>query len=199
VLEEGLSAGKPTRGKVNPVEIPGVGPLSLDEDVGWYFSTPMAAGALRGTVGEIVIAQEDLLDHDASPFGDAAVTFLTADDGALREASPHVFAYYLDARRRVGELGLDLQLPDIAEPESVWDHVSFGTEFHLEHGRGPDAPVFVSVECSCAWEQEHGLQLVFREGRTVTKVGPFDGHLTNRAAFNRMDLEGTVYVSRFDL
>jgi len=44
---------------------------------------------------------------------------------------------------------------------------------------GPGEPVYVSVECECSWEPEHGLQLVFRGGARVTKVGPYDGHLTN--------------------
>jgi len=30
-------------------------------------------------------------------------------------------------------------------------------------------------------EDEHGLQVVLRDGARVTKVGPYDGHLTNDA------------------
>jgi hypothetical protein len=55
--------------------------------------------------------------------------------------------------------------------------------------------VYVSVGCECDWEVEHGLQIVFRDGATVTKVGPFDGHLTNASAHARDDLEGVVYYS----
>lgn len=43
------------------------------------------------------------------------------------------------------------------------------------------------------WEPEHGLQIVLRADRAATKVDPYDGHLTNAAAFNRDDLEGIVY------
>ncbi|WP_424556342.1 DUF6985 domain-containing protein [Streptacidiphilus pinicola] len=39
------------------------------------------------------------------------------------------------------------------------------------------------LECECAWEPEHGLQIVFRRGCSVSKVGPFDSHLTNVSAF----------------
>lgn len=60
-------------------------------------------------------------------------------------------------------------------------------------------PVTASAECECSWEPEHGLQLVFRGGRTISKVGPFDGHLTNTSAFGREDLAGIVYVSPFTL
>ena len=52
---------------------------------------------------------------------------------------------------------------------------------------------YVSVECECDWEPEHGLQIVFRDGRTVTKVGPYNGHLTNNSAYGRQDLDDVVY------
>jgi hypothetical protein len=130
---------------------------------------------------------------------DAVATFLTTDDHALPEASPHAFAYYLDTVRMVREQGWNLPLPEIAGQESVWDHVSFGTEFHVDRIADRDSQVYVSIECACAWEPEHGLQLVFREGRTVSKVGPFDGHLTNASAFGREDLERAVCVSPFTL
>ncbi|MFA1544590.1 DUF6985 domain-containing protein, partial [Actinomadura monticuli] len=52
-----------------------------------------------------------------------------------------------------------------------------------------------SLECECDWEQEHGLQMVFRDVRTVTKIGPCDGHLTNSAAWGDDSLDGIVYHS----
>lgn len=45
------------------------------------------------------------------------------------------------------------------------------------------------------WEEEHGLQLIVRDGRTVVKVGGYDGHLTNTDAFGVPDLVDVVYVS----
>jgi hypothetical protein len=46
------------------------------------------------------------------------------------------------------------------------------------------------------WEPEHGLQIVFRDGRAVTKVGPYGGHLTNSAAHADDTLDGIVYYRR---
>jgi hypothetical protein len=37
---------------------------------------------------------------------------------------------------------------------------------------------------------------VFRDGATVTKVGPYDGHLTNSAANDDDQLDGVVYRTR---
>jgi hypothetical protein len=168
-------------------------PLTLNEDLGWYYSGPVVT-LYRGAVGRIVIA--DIVADDQSAVHDAVATFLTTDDHALREASPHAFAYYLDTVRLVREQGWTLQLPEIAGQESVWDFVSFGAEFHVDRGSDGDGQVYVSIECECVWEPEHGLQLVFRAGRAVS-VGPFDGHLTNLSRpgrIGRLCLRLTVHA-----
>ena len=177
--------------------MPGVGPLTLDDEWGWYRSAPVAAGALGGAVGQIVVPKEYVTAADKEEVQGAVATFLTIDDHALREAGPHVFAYYRDTVRLVREQGWEVQLPEIAGPDRVWDYVTFGRELQVDRDPNVDRRVYISVECECAWEPEHGLQLVFCSGRTVSKVGPFDGHLTNVSAFGRQDLEGTVYVSPF--
>jgi hypothetical protein len=71
----------------------------------------------------------------------------------------------------------------------VWNHLTVGPEAIVQR----DDRVYVSVECECDWEPEHGLQIVFRDGRTVTKVGPYNGHLTNNSAYGRGDLDDVVY------
>ncbi|WP_407939254.1 DUF6985 domain-containing protein [Microbulbifer thermotolerans] len=40
-----------------------------------------------------------------------------------------------------------------------------------------DKLVYISLECSCDWEREHGLQIVFKQGLYVNKIGPLDGIL----------------------
>ena len=52
-----------------------------------------------------------------------------------------------------------------------------------------------SVECECEWEwePEHGLQFVLKNGETVIKVGPYDGHLTHSDADADDSLENIIY------
>ncbi len=38
---------------------------------------------------------------------------------------------------------------------------------------------YVCVSCECEWEEEHGLQLVFKDGKTLTRAGGHDGHFEN--------------------
>lgn len=174
------------------MHLPGIGRLTLDEDLDWYYSEPVSSSSLRGATGRLVIGADLLGDVPPDDLTAVARAFLSGDDRSLTEASQHVHDYYLDTVREAGQQGWVLPVPRITEPADVWAQVGFGSEWHLERDHGF---VYVSVECECAWEPEHGLQLVFRDGRTVTKVGPYDGHLTNAAAYARPELADVVYVS----
>jgi hypothetical protein len=51
---------------------------------------------------------------------------------------------------------------EIAGPDDVLDHVTVGPGGHGAAGAVRRCRVYVSVECECDWEPEHGLQIVFR-------------------------------------
>jgi hypothetical protein len=82
---------------------------------------------------------------------------------------------------------------EIPTPEGVWKHIQFGTEPVVTRRAYGDKGVYVSLECNCDWEQEHGLQIVFKNGLGINKVGPYDGHLTNADAYAQDELEDVVY------
>lgn len=106
-----------------------------------------------------------------------------------------MFRYFQDTMRLLADEAPDLS---IANAPDVWQHVDFGESIHVHRERGDkyvEAGVYLSVECSCEWEQEHGLQLVSREGIEVVKVGAYDGHLTHAHAFGDPRLVGVVYRS----
>ncbi|RDH43718.1 hypothetical protein B9G39_09845 [Zooshikella ganghwensis] len=56
-----------------------------------------------------------------------------------------------------------------------------------------DKAIYISLSCECDWEEEHGLLLVFKEGRYINKLGGYDGHLTNSDAYGDKNLEKVVY------
>lgn len=176
--------------------MPGLGKLTRSQEFGWYVSGPVTAPGLGGAVGRVIVPDSYSVDPDKDEIHRAVTTLLTGDDSALRAARIDLYRYYVDSVRLARESGLGAELPEIAGVEDVWDHVSLGGEFRVD--REPaDGHVYVSIEGECDWEPEHGLQLVLKDGRTVTKLGPFDGHLTNALAYARSDLEGVVYVSPF--
>lgn len=170
------------------MEIPGLGPVTVDTQFGNLVSAPLPVPVLGGRLCRFEVVG---YDHDEAKeeFGTAVRAFLGLDASALTAASLPVFEYYTDVRNEVGDEGF----PSIAGPDDIWSHVSPGAEVTVERDLGGNGQVYVSVECECAWEPEHGLQLVFRGGRSVSKVGPFDGHLTNGPTFGGDDLADVVY------
>ena len=56
--------------------------------------------------------------------------------------------------------------------------------------------IYVQVACECDWEQEHGLQLVFRQGKKLTRISDNDGHLTEADAYGKPDEEDEL-LSKF--
>jgi hypothetical protein len=130
-------------------------------------------------------------DGDAEPsdFRDAILRFIAMSPQVLTDASIHVYAYYTDILNS-GWGGS----PEIPSAERVWDFVNFGTDAIVSRRGNGDDRIYISLECGCDWEREHGLQIVFREGNFISKVGQFDGHVSNADAFADPSLEDTVYA-----
>jgi hypothetical protein len=53
---------------------------------------------------------------------------------------------------------------EIDGPHDVFDHIQLGNEPVVTRDAHSDLHVYVSLECECGWEPEHGLQIVFRDG-----------------------------------
>jgi hypothetical protein len=126
----------------------------------------------------------------------AAVKRLEAADRELLRAAESYVAQYCE--ESLATYGAD-DRPDVhvQAPGDVWRYVELGGEMTVTRRAEGDAEdgVYFSIGCSCEWEPEHGLQLVIRDGRAVTKVGPFDGHVTNADAYDNRAYVGVVYVS----
>jgi hypothetical protein len=124
----------------------------------------------------------------------ALAALLDTKSTLLAEAEAWVVAYCKDVLAHYPD---DWEKPTVRleQPGDVWSHVQFGSEFVVSRRTDGDDEdgIYFSLECNCDWEPEHGLQLVIRDGRTVTKVGSFDGHLTNADAYADPSLVGVVY------
>jgi len=110
------------------------------------------------------------------------------------QASRHVYASYLDYHDSTeGVAFLDDQMGFPLTAESIWSHVHPRT-ITIEPGDASmPGRAYVVVEADCDWDEEQGLMLVFQDGKTLTKVSPYDGHLTNVAAFGNPHLDRVVY------
>jgi hypothetical protein len=183
------------RGGLN-MEIPGLGLFTKDDQFDSYHSHPLPVAALGGKLCRIILENYDD-DHARDDIHGAVKNFLSIDQSALQEVEPHIFQYYMDCNSDFSPEDEDYLIID--SPRDVWKHVKFGEEPIVTRRAYGDRGVYVSLECNCDWEIEHGLQIVFKNGHRVNKVGPYDGHLTNSDAYDRDDLENVIYVSQWDL
>jgi hypothetical protein len=171
------------------MKIPGLGEVEKDDRLGWCFGPPMAVPVLGGKVCRLVV---DGYDGDPRPddFHAAIANFLSIGQAVLEAAAPFVFRYYNDCVAAAGAPAT------ISSAGDVWRQVQFGGEPQVTRRAYGDERVYVSLECNCDWEPEHGLVLVFEDGLVVNKVGAYDGHLTNADAYADDALEDVVYVDR---
>lgn len=144
--------------------------LTKDASLDWYYTAPVKL-ELLGKEVRIVLESYD----GGEDFQAVVARLLEAPPSLLKTAEEALFAYYRDS-----EGGLD-----IASPSDVWKYIEFNDEPLVTRDEGL---VYLSLEGSCAWEQEHGVQVVFLEARTLCKVGPYDGHVTNSG--------GVIYPTR---
>jgi hypothetical protein len=174
------------------VEIPGLGTVVKNPEYDWHHSSPVEVPVLGGLPCRFIV---DSYENDtAKEDFDAAIrTFLALDRSVLEAAAPHIYAYYRAVTDDVLAAGDDEWYVEITGPDKVLDHVRFDDEPMVTRDYHVDRHVYISLSCDCDWEPEHGLQIVFRDGAEVTKVGPPDGHLTNVAAYDDDSLDGVIY------
>lgn len=171
------------------MDIPGLGKVTKDDRFGVHCSNPISVAMLGGKACRFVVEGYDE-DPAKGDFHIAIANFLSASPAVLKEAEPHIFSYYQDCRVH--------SPPDDAQPPiklacDVWVHVRLGGKPIITRRTYGDRGIYVSLECGCDWEKEHGLQIVFKNGQKVTKIGQYDGHLTNSDAFADDSLEDVIY------
>lgn len=68
-------------------------------------------------------------------------------------------------------------LREIKDPNHIWNFIQ-PADIYVSRRAYQEQDIYVQVACECDWEQEHGLQLVFRQGKKLTRISDNDGHLT---------------------
>jgi hypothetical protein len=127
---------------------------------------------------------------------DAVESFKRGGLALLDTATPYMWGYYKStAAEFTSEQRAIYGVPEIPESVDIWEEVRFGSPPELKLGGCPLEPArsYLSFEGSVSWEREHGLQLVFEDGRTLCKVGPYDGHVTVAHACGDASLLGVVF------
>ena len=128
----------------------------------------------------------------------AARNFTSQGPELLDAATEYLWAYYhsVAAALSPGERER-LGVPTVDESADIWEQVEIRSPpaFTLGGRRFAPARSYISFEGEVSWEIEHGLQLVFEDGRRLCKVGPYDGHETNANAYGDESLLDVVFKS----
>ncbi|MFZ6721815.1 DUF6985 domain-containing protein [Undibacterium sp. Ji49W] len=177
------------------MQIPGLGTLEKDEENGWHISQAVVVPALNQQAYTFLLEGYDEADEASKTAYQSAIThFIALDPSILHKAEAEIFAYYQDtANYRKSE---KLDVVHIATAADVWKHIQFGDEALVCQRPNGDKTVYVSIECDCDWEAEQGLQIVFLQGQTISKVGPFDDYMSNADAYGEPGLDKVIYQSR---
>lgn len=142
--------------------------------------------------------------EEAIPLIDAAIANMrTATPALLEHATEHVYRYYRDiAEYYSAEEREDYGIPTIERAADVWGHVQLGrrpsVSASLDDASGylHAGVAYVSFECECDWEDEHGLCLVFIDGERLGRVSAYDGHPTWAHACADRSLLDVIYRER---
>jgi hypothetical protein len=103
--------------------------------------------------------------------------FLLLNESDRLSASQQVNAYCQDFIEAVGVEDWNEEMAAITNPDDVWKFVD-PREVLISYSESRDA-MFIVLSCECDWEEEHGLQLIYREGNELVRVSDQDGHYTD--------------------
>ena len=95
----------------------------------------------------------------------------------------------------INSVGKDEDLPEIEDKEQIWQFV-YPERILVKRRRRRDKDIYLQIHCNCEWEIEHGLQLVFRRGKKITRISSIDGHSTEADAYDKSD-EDDELLSKF--
>ena len=182
----------------NQITSQAVGQLTQDETFPeWWLSQEVPVPFFDGKKLPVTFTGcEPAVDKTFISEADEALTNFFALGKADRESiSQLVHKNCMEFLDAIGFDEADQALWDIEDEKEIWNFVH-PTEIYVTRRPYKEQDMYVQVACECDWEQEHGLQLVFRQGKKLTRVSSQDGHLTEADAYNKPDEEDEL-LSKF--
>lgn len=113
---------------------------------------------------------------------EAILNFLVLNEDDKEKLTKWVYESYIETLRLV-----DIEPLQVDRPEDVWKFIT-PKDITIKY-REKDKKIYIAVNCECEWEKEHGLYIVFQDGKRITRVSEYDGHITNADAHNIPDEE----------
>lgn len=166
----------------------GVLTRSDDEDFqDWWYSEPMAVPFWENREIPFVYVFEPDADTDFIRMADASVkNFLKLSNEDRLSLTPFL------RNNRDAACGTTASDGD----DAVWKAVTPPDLIQVQRRHCRDKDIYLQMGLDCEWEEENGVQLVFRRGQTLTRVSTQDGWLTDADALTMLDEDDTM-LARF--
>jgi len=160
------------------IEIEAVGKMMQDKNYSdSYQSQPLPIQFFDGKKLEITIYGVHESDPNlVSEASRAIQSFLLKDEKEKYDYSSLVYQNYLEVVEMVGADFFEIEF-EIENERDIWKYV-YPSQIYVSRNSDGDEDVYLEIKCGCEWEDEHGLQLIFRRGLKLTRVSEIDGHLT---------------------
>jgi hypothetical protein len=162
--------------------IPELGTLRPDESIPeWLVSDAIQIPYFDGS--PLAFTLDGFEEQDEAALQCSVRAFLALTSADRVAASEYLFQHY----KRYAAIMDDEDLgcwPEKAQ--DIWQHVK-PSAITLARRGSRDDHVYVRIEAECAWDPEHGVQIIYRSGHQLSRVSEQDGHLTHSDAFNWPD------------
>ncbi len=162
----------------------------------WWTSTEKEIPFLENKKFQITFM--DFAPQDYATFiqeADRALNnFFQLSENYKEEIAGLLFRQCQDFISAVGEDGVSESIRNMQSKREVWNFVHF-QNIYVQRRRRRDKDIYIALTGNCEWDEEHGLQLVFRQGRKLTRISDQDGHITESDAYNIPDDEDKLLAA----
>jgi hypothetical protein len=175
-----------------------IGPLKQNELFEDWWESREIEIPFFGNIKLKVVFMDFEPDHDKEFIEEAdnsLKNFLGLNVTDRNKISELVYKNCMDFLESVQFDDADEKLRQIKEKNDIWNFVK-PTNINVSRRHRRDKDIYIHIDCECDWEEEHGLQLVFRQGKKLIRISEQDGHLTEADAYDKPDTEDEL-LSQF--
>jgi hypothetical protein len=162
-----------------------LGKLTQDKDIEeWLCSAEIEVPFFDNQKLTFVFTKNDV--NFVNESDSALKSFLSLSSNERFDISHLAYQNCREFLEAIGYDEFDKPLWEIKDKNDIWNFVT-PTKIYVSKRHRRDCDIYVEIACECAWEQEHGLQLVFRQGKKLTRISDQDGHVTEADAYDKPD------------
>ncbi len=156
------------------------GLVKLEEKNEKWATEPIKIKFLDNLKCRFVFDDAYITASNKDDYHSAISNFYHLNSSVLLAVGKSAFQYYQDITSQLDpdSTWYDDYYVDIATEKDVWGHIQFCDVLRISRNEEDDT-VYICLGGDCDWEPEHGVQLVFKEGRFVNRLSQIDFILTN--------------------